>query len=370
MHKQPTRRAMLGRLAGLAAALAAATALAGPALAQEKVVVAHAAGINGNAVEAILKDYAAEMGVEAVGITMSDTDYGAKIQLAARTGNVDFDVALGIGTDIFALTRGSGIFATIDTAGWTAETRSAMQEAKLIGEDYAVSQDTAALMVYSSKFSNNPPTSWADFFDTKKFPGNRGLASGGLGVPINLEYALIASGKKAEDLYPLDMKAALGEIGKIADKLVLWDNAPKGIQDIVNGDTTMMFSYAPAALTAIKNGQDVRLAAPPGTAVTRQLGVIMAKGPNGVAAGQKFFEWWFRPEQQKKYTELTNYGIVVPSKAVLAQFTPEQSAYMPFSGEHPENFHILGYEWYIAKDDLGQSNLAKVLSAWNEFRAK
>jgi putative spermidine/putrescine transport system substrate-binding protein len=351
------------------AAFVATTALIGHAQAADKVVVAHSAGINGNAVEAILKDYTAQTGVEAVGITMSDTDYGAKLQLAAKTGNVNFDVALGVGADIYQLVRGSGIFAKIDTSAWKKSTLDAMREAKLIGSDFAVSSEVTATLVYSPKFEKDPPKSWADFFDTTKYPGNRGMASGGFGVLVNLEYALIASGKKADNLYPIDIKAAIAQMSKISNQLVLWDNAPNGIQSLVNGDTSMTICYSPAAMSAVKNGQSVKVVQPYGTAVLVQLGVVAAKAPDGDKVAQQFLEWWFRPAQQKKFAELTGFGVVVPSKEILAQFTPEQSAYMAFSGAHPENFHVLDADWY-AKSDGGENNMAKVLSAWNQFRSK
>jgi putative spermidine/putrescine transport system substrate-binding protein len=357
------------RLRSLIAAVMATSALIGHARAADKIVVAHSAGINGNAVEALLKDYTAQTGVEAVGITMSDTDYGAKLQLAAKTGNVSFDVALGVSSDVYQLTRGSGIFAKIDTSGWNKSTLDSMQEAKLIGSDYTVASEVAALLVYSPKFDKDPPKSWADFFDTTKYPGNRGVASGGFGVPITLEYALIANSKKVENLYPLDIKAAIAQMSKISSQLVLWDNAPNGIQALINGDTTMTISYAPAALSAVKNGAKINVAAPYGTGVVVQLGVIAAKAPDGDQSAQKFFEWWYRPAQQKKFVELTGYGLVVPSKEILAQFTPEQSATMPFSGPHPENYHVVDTDWY-AKVENGESNLAAVLTAWNQFRSK
>src|SRR5690606_19832111 len=131
------------------------------------------------------------------------------------------------------------------------------------------------------------------FFDIEARPGNRGMASGGLGVPINLEYTLIADGVAPDAVYPLDLDRAFARIEKISDNIVLWDNAPKGIQDLVNGDTVMTWAFAPAALAAVKNGQDVLLTAPPGTVVTRQLGVVMAKAPNGLTNAQTFLEWWF-----------------------------------------------------------------------------
>lgn len=340
------------------------------AAAQEQVIVAHAAGINGESVEKVISAFAAETGIEAIGVTMSDTDYGAKMQLAARTHSVDFDVALGVGSDIFELTRTSGIYAPIDYSTWNQEVVAAMRGVGLIGEDYAVSQDTAALLVYDSAFANNPPRTWADFFDIETRPGNRGMASGGLGVPINIEYALIADGVAPDAIYPLDLDRAFARLDAMSGNIVLWDNAPKGIQDLVNGDTVMTWAYAPAALAAVKNGQNVLLAAPAGTAVTRQLGVLMADGPNGTAAGQTFLEWWFRPENQAKYTRGTNNGIVVPSPLVLEQFTPDESAYMPFSGEHPANFRLLGYSYYASEGELGQSNLALTLDAWSRFRAR
>lgn len=359
-----------GKLGLIALAFAVGTALSSAGARAQDVVVAHSAGINGQAVDKILEDFTKETGVKATGVTLSDTDAGAKMQLAARSGNAPYDVVLGMGQDIFSLTQDSGIYATLDTSGWNEKTLAAMKEAKLIGENYAVSQDTAGLLVYGSSLANNPPKTWADFFDTKTFPGNRGMASGGLGVPINMEYALIASGTKPESLYPLDHDKAMEKLDSISDKLVLWDNAPKGIQDLVNGDTTMAWVFGPAALGAIKAGQDIHLVAPEGTAVIRGVGVVMENGPNGKDVANTFMEWWFRPENQKKYTEYTNYGIVVASPAVLATLDPEKSAFLPFSGEHPEYFHTLDYGFYTAEGDLGQSNLAITLEKWNQFRAR
>jgi len=235
---------------------------AGPAVAQDKVIVAHAAGINGQAVEMLLQEFTAETGMPVQGITFSDTDYGAKMQLVARAGNPAFDVALGLALDVYALTKPAKIYGPIDTSGWAPATLAAMRDAKLITEDYAVSQDTAALLVYSAKLTAGPST-WADFFDKTKFPGNRGMASGGLGVPINFEYAMIGSGVAPAKVNPIDYDAALKELSKLGGGLVLWDNAPKGIQDVVNGDTVMTWSYAPAALSAIKAGQAIKIAAPP-----------------------------------------------------------------------------------------------------------
>ena len=353
----------------LAGLMAASVLVAEPALAQDKVIVGHAAGINGQAVEKLLQEFSAETGMPAQGITFSDTDYGAKMQLVARAGNPAFDVALGLALDVYALTKPAKIYAPIDTSQWAPATLAAMRDAKLIGEDFAVSQDTAALLVYSAKLTPGPST-WADFFDKAKFPGNRGMASGGLGVPIDFEYAMIASGVPPAKVNPIDYDTAFKELAKLGGGLVLWDNAPKGIQDVVNGDTVMTWSYAPAALSAIKAGQAIKIAAPPGTAVARQIAVIMAKAPDGTKAANTFLTWWFKPETQVKYSEYTNYGIVVPSKAVLSKIPADNLRYMPFSGPNPENFRLLDYGYYSATGPNGTSNLADALGRWSRFRAQ
>ena len=56
------------------------------------------------------------------------------------------------------------------------------------------------------------PTTWADLFDTRKFPGKRTM----LDQPTaNLEAALMADGVAPSDLYPLDVERALRKIDTI-----------------------------------------------------------------------------------------------------------------------------------------------------------
>lgn len=353
---------------GIAAIAVSAFAFVAPAVAAEEIVIAHGAGIAGNAVEELIKEFEKDTGIKAVGVTMSDTDYGARIQLAARTGTADFDVALTVAKDVVLLAREKNIFAPIDTSLWEPATLEGMKKADLIADDYAVSHMATTMLVYGPKLRENPPTSYADLFNLDKWPGNRGFSTGGLGVPVNLEYALVADGVPPDQLYPLDIDRAIKKLKSISDNIVLWDNAPKGVQDIVNGDTSMSWIWAPAALAALGSGQDVSVVVPDGTAVASQIGVIMKSGPNSVDAAQKFFAWWYQPERQARFAKLGNWGLIVPSKPVLDLIPVEDQKYMPFAGAHPEYFHNIDYAFYVQRDASGESNLSKALEAWNEFR--
>lgn len=91
--------------------------------------------------------------------------------------------------------------------------------------------------VYDTKaYGDNPPQNWADFFDTKKFPGTRALYKWANG---SLEGALMADGVAPESLYPLDMDRALAKIKSIKDDSVYWGSGSEVHSMVVNGEVTM-----------------------------------------------------------------------------------------------------------------------------------
>ena len=70
----------------------------------------------------------------------------------------------------------------------------------------------------TDKFKDAHPTTWAEFFDTKKFPGKRGFwkyATGGI-----FEAALLADGVPADQLFPLDPDRAFKKLDTIKKDIV------------------------------------------------------------------------------------------------------------------------------------------------------
>jgi putative spermidine/putrescine transport system substrate-binding protein len=64
-----------------------------------------------------------------------------------------------------------------------------------------------------------PPASWADFFNTRDFPGTRAIPE----YPnLALPFALLASGVRPNDLFPLDVDAAIAKLTEIKDSVVVW----------------------------------------------------------------------------------------------------------------------------------------------------
>src|SRR5664279_3728466 len=56
----------------------------------------------------------------------------------------------------------------------------------------------STIIAYNADTLKTAPTSWADFWDLKKFPGKRGMRKG---AKFTLEFALIADGVKPDDVY-------------------------------------------------------------------------------------------------------------------------------------------------------------------------
>lgn len=111
----------------------------------------------------------------------------------------------------------------------------------------------ANLMLYNAKtFPEGGPQNWADFFDTKKFPGKRGLWDGAEGV--NLEIALMADGVKPEDLYPLDLDRAFAKLDTIRDDIVFWRSGAQSTQMMESQEVDMLMAWSSRAYPALNNG--------------------------------------------------------------------------------------------------------------------
>ena len=68
------------------------------------------------------------------------------------------------------------------------------------------------------------PQTWAEFWDTERYPGLRSLSSHISDEPT-LEAALLADGAPLDKLYPLDVQRAFASLKKIGKKNIVWQNS-------------------------------------------------------------------------------------------------------------------------------------------------
>lgn len=186
---------------------------------------------------------------EANGVKMlSDgpPDY-AKIQAQVESKNVSWDVVQV--EPFWALQQCGKLLTKLDL--------SALDTANLPAEGItpcAVPLDifTYVLMYDKDKFANDPPTSWADFFDLKKFPGKRGVmnyAQGG-----GLEVALLGDGVDRASLYPLDVERGLKKLSSIRPEIAFFDTGAQLTQQMESHEVAMSIAWSARGYDAHKNG--------------------------------------------------------------------------------------------------------------------
>lgn len=119
----------------------------------------------------------------------------------------------------------------------------------------------STVIAYNGDSLKTAPASWADFWDTKKFPGKRGLRKG---AKFTLEFALLADGVKPEDVYKtLGTKAGVERAFKKLDQLKAniqwWEAGAQPPQLLAAGDVVMTSAYNGRIATAQKEGKNLKI---------------------------------------------------------------------------------------------------------------
>jgi putative spermidine/putrescine transport system substrate-binding protein len=155
-----------------------------------------------------------------------------KIKEMVDSGNVTADVCDADLFDAVALGK-TGHLEPID---YTVVDKTKTIEGYALEHGISIILYGYAFMYDTEAYPDGAPTSWADFFDTAKFPGTRSLYKWANG---SLEAALMADGVAKDALYPIDMDRALAKIKAIKADTIYWGAGSEAQQMIVNGEVSM-----------------------------------------------------------------------------------------------------------------------------------
>ena len=178
-----------------------------------------------------LKPYTALTGVQ---FQESEESSNATIKAQVESNNVEWDV-VDVGND-FGLDGNADLLEPLDY--------SLIKQDEILpgfATTYRVGDITyGVVLAYNTdKTAGKVPEGWADFFDTAKIPGKRGLwkySTGGV-----LEFALMADGVKPADLYTpkLDVDRAIKKLDTIKDDIVWWGSGAESQELIGSGEVAM-----------------------------------------------------------------------------------------------------------------------------------
>jgi len=282
-----------------AAALAAAFA----ASAQTQLTVVNFGGANGNAQKkAYVEPFEKATGIKIVGVEYNGEQ--AKIKAMVETKNVTWDVVEVESPDV---TRGcdEGLFEKLDYSKIGNKADFAPAAVHECGIGVFI---WSTVMAYNADKIKTPPTTWADFWDTKKFPGKRGMRKG---ARYNLEFALMADGVAVKDVYKVlatkdGADRAFKKMTELKPHIQWWEAGAQPPQFLVAGDV---------ALTTVFNGRiDAAQREGKNLGITWTGGIydldywVMPKGGKNRDAAIKYIAMASSANEQAEYAKLISYG--------------------------------------------------------------
>jgi len=277
-----------------------------------------------------------------------------KVKAMVDTKNIEWDVAEFDRADIINLERKGSYWEEIDYS---------LVDAANIGEAfvYKYSLDMLpygqVLAYRTDAFNGAKPDGWADFWDTKKFPGGRSMPAGSGGLVPDLESASMAAGVPMEKVYPIDIDKAYASLAKIKPAVVKWWEAGAIPAQLLNDKEITMGIAWNGRIAAIQaKGAPVDVAWRQG-ALRTDCWAVPKGAPNRENA-MKFTAFITLPVPQARLSMLIPYGFV-NNKAV--DYLPaERLKLLPTAPDIKKQMYVYNSEWWADNRD-------KVVSRWASF---
>lgn len=303
--------------------LAACALCAVPAAAAPVTFAAIGGDFQEDLVNAIVQPAADATGNE---VRQDTHTYLPGIRLQVQSGNPAWDI-VHLGCHLTSAGEREDLFETITTAAQYPSTIPAeFVSEKWVGTNYY----STVLAYRSDVFGDNPPQTWADFWDTEKFPGRRALSASPQEM---LEIALLADGVAKDDVYPIDVERAFESLRKIKPSIdIWWTTGGQATQLLIDNEVDMIATWTSRVEAALIEDAPVGFTFNEG--ILASACVAIPKGSQNVEASSEMILQMLQPEIQANIaTELAYYGAINPV-AYDAEMSAEQLA---LSNASPEN---------------------------------
>jgi putative spermidine/putrescine transport system substrate-binding protein len=280
-------------------------------------------------------------------VTQDPTFDYAKLAAMVKAGNVSWDV---VEADPFSTVANCGTLyqpVTVNLSGIDPHYVDSKDHCGVPADTYSI-----VLMYDKSKYGNHPPTSWADFFNTKEFPGKRGVFNYVVGGA--LEAASLANGATPSTLYPINIKAAIAKLNTIKPDIVFYDTLGQSVEDLLSGSVSMAMLWSTRAYAAVQAGADFAPAWDGN--IQGWDSWAIPKGSQHVAAAEALLKEMTSPQAQANLAANIPFGPTAKAAKVNAGALAEQ--YLP--NNHTSDAVFINQDWWA-------KNLNAASDAWNAF---
>lgn len=244
-----------------ALALTMTCALSLPAFAQDKPVAGEVkegslkgktltfvsyGGIYQDGQVAALKEFVDKSGVTLLNDGPTEI---AKLKAQVDSGNVTWDVVDT--ADLPPYVHCGTLFQKLDFSKLDVSKIPPGQ----VGECSVPAMNYGVVLMYKNEtYKDNPPKSWADFFDTEKFPGIRAIDGSGDPVGGLIEQAFKASGGDPKSMTADDIEKGIQKLRDLGPDTIYWKTGAESQQLAESGEADMVMMWTGRAMTAVKNG--------------------------------------------------------------------------------------------------------------------
>ncbi len=351
----------------LTASAVSAAVMAGAANAGEITVMSWGGAYTKSQTEAYYKPWMAETGHK---INSVDSDNPATpIKAQVEAGNVSIDVADVEYSDAVRYCD-EGLLEEFDASTLPAAPDGTSAEDDFI--EGAITDCAVANIVWStvfaydtSKFSGDVPTTLADFFDTDKFPGKRGMRKA---AKANMEMALIADGVAPADVYATletdeGVQRAFDKMATIKDDIIWWDAGAQPPQLLADGEVLMTTAYNGRIFNAaVGEGKPFEIVWD-GQVLDFDLYVVPKGAPNKELA-MEFIRYATDTQRLADQASWIAYGPARQSSSALVGLfndgKTEMGPHMPTAPENMTTALVNNFEFWADRND----ELSEQFNAW------
>lgn len=311
-------------------------------------------------IEAYVKPFEKATGIKVVSV--KDWFSYAKLKLWQESGRAEVDVT-SISTNDGALANKNGWLVPVDYTAFDPAIASGLTDAAKKPWGVGALYYSIALSYFNDLPGGKAPSNWAEFWNTKAFPGKRTMYSGKYG-PGMWEIALMADGVAPKDLYPIDFDRATKSLDKIRDHVVKWwEDGSDNQQLFADRFVDMGPAFNGRIGNLQKKGMALTIEWNQGLALIDYWAI--PKGAPNAESAQKFIQFVSRPDRQADFSSRIPYG---PTNVnAYKHLDPELARTLPSHPDLLPKLVTVDAEWYV-QDNGGKTNLEIAIERWNKWR--
>jgi putative spermidine/putrescine transport system substrate-binding protein len=279
-----------------------------------------------------------------------------KIKTMVDANNVEWDVVQGLGMWMPQKASSGELWEQLDYS-----TVAPDGVPKDLIDPHGVGVATFAMILAYNTNAYPPgkqPTSWADFWDLKKFPGKRGT----LNQPrYSLEMPLMADGVPMDKIYPIDVDRSLKKWDAIKNDTLFWEQWPQAPSLLASGEISMSLSSQARILGLLQTEKSAPVAMIWKGGIMTTDFLAVPKGSKHKANALKLIAWMLDAKRQAAYATDTGVG---PSNIKALNLLDQKTK------ELLPSYHYQKGELVAVDNAWWAANLDKVTERWSQWKLK